>query len=258
MENSGGAGDRWLCESCTFGNLINSRTCAACGFSRQQNRGRIPSVLHLGGSGLRFSIPNLIVSALSGAFTGMFAVAGAFTGAVTGALAGRASDSGILRGAGLGAVAGAVLSIEVLEASRAYWYSEESGSRNSSSMADFIEELLHGRLVQEQFAPAMFTAYRWQLNIANMSYDEMYDVFGEVTSKGLSGDSLKKLPWHVISDDGNEDGSSESTCCAICLQDILLGEIARSLPSCRHTFHLSCVDKWLIRHGSCPVCRQDV
>ncbi|KAF3774178.1 hypothetical protein EJ110_NYTH53737 [Nymphaea thermarum] len=60
--------------------------------------------------------------------------AGAFTGAITGALAGRASDSGILRGAGLGAVAGAVLSIEVLEASRAYWYSEQSGSRNSSSM----------------------------------------------------------------------------------------------------------------------------
>ncbi|XP_031474559.1 NEP1-interacting protein-like 2 isoform X5 [Nymphaea colorata] len=255
MDSGGGAGDCWLCESCTFGNLINSRTCAACGSLRQQNPASVPSVLHFGGSGLRFSIPNLIVSAFSGALTGMFAVAGAFTGALTGALAGRASDSGILRGAGLGAVAGAVLSIEVLEASRAYWYSEQSGSRNSSSMAEFIEELLHGRFVQEQFAPAMFTAYRWQLNIADMSYDEMYDVFGEVTCKGLSGDSLKKLPWHVISDDDNEDGSSENMCCAICLQ---LGEIARSLPSCRHTFHLSCVDKWLIRHGSCPVCRQDV
>mgnify|MGYP000715811282 CR=1 FL=1 len=53
---------------------------------------------------------------------------GAFTGAVTGALAGRATESGLLRGAGLGAVAGAVLSVELLEASRTYWYSERSPS----------------------------------------------------------------------------------------------------------------------------------
>lgn len=91
---------------------------------------------------------------------------GAFTGAIAGALAGKASDSGVLRGAGLGAIAGAVLSVEVLEASRAYWCLEQYGSRSSSSMADFIEELFHGRFVEEQFTPAMLTAHRWQLEWA--------------------------------------------------------------------------------------------
>lgn len=68
-----------------------------------------------------------------------YSAAGAFTGAVMGALAGKASDSGILRGAGLGAIAGAILSVEVLEASRAYWCLEQSGSRGSSSMVSLLD-----------------------------------------------------------------------------------------------------------------------
>ncbi|KAF6171791.1 hypothetical protein GIB67_007312 [Kingdonia uniflora] len=227
-------------------------------------------------------LPRLVVGLISGALTGVFALAGALTGAITGALAGRASDSGIFRGAGLGAVAGAVLSVEVLEASRAYWCSERSGTRSSSSMSDFVEELLHGRFVQEQFAP-MFTAYRWQVSIGDGSYDQIYNVYGDVASKGLSGESIKKLPWHVITDE-KKAGCGDSVCCSICLQvfyfgyylvilggsgyylvilggrrkDLEAGDTVRSLQQCRHTFHLACVDKWLVRHGSCPVCRQNV
>ncbi|TXG51726.1 hypothetical protein EZV62_024250 [Acer yangbiense] len=206
------------------------------------------------GPTLFHTIPKFISGAISGTLTGLFALAGAFTGAVTGALAGRASDCGVLRGAGLGAIAGAVLSVEVLEASRAYWCLERSGSRGSSSMADFVEELLRGRLVDEQFTPSLLTAYHWQVSIANMSYD-VNVTYGPAVSRGLSGESLKKLPCHVILD---EIKATHSICCCICLQDIEVGELARSLPRCNHTFHLACVDKWLIGHGSCPVCRQDV
>uniref|UniRef100_A0A0C9QNG2 TSA: Wollemia nobilis Ref_Wollemi_Transcript_18537_1538 transcribed RNA sequence n=1 Tax=Wollemia nobilis TaxID=56998 RepID=A0A0C9QNG2_9CONI len=259
---------RWTCDVCTFGNERNVNVCTVCG-SRNPNPNPSanpnPNYRSIGveariGNGGRqgFCFPGVVAGALSGALTGMFALAGAFTGAVTGALAGRASDSGLLRGAGLGAVAGAVLSVEVLEASRAYWYSERSGSRSSSSMADFIEELLNGRFVQEQVGPTMLNAYRWQVNIAEISHEEIYDVFGEDRTQGLSGDCLKKLPSHQITEENTNDIFGENICCTICLQDLQQGEIARSLPSCHHTFHMSCVDKWLIRHGSCPVCRQDI
>ncbi|KAI4335970.1 hypothetical protein L6164_014556 [Bauhinia variegata] len=204
------------------------------------------------------SVSKLILCALSGALTGCFAIAGAFTGAIAGALAGRVSESGFLRGASLGAIAGAILSVEVLEASRAYWCMEQTGSRGSSSMADFIEELVRGRLVEEPFRPAVLTAYSWQIqqvDIANVRYDDIRDAHSLVASRGLSGDSLKKLPHHVIL---KEMKAENSICCIICLQDIEVGEIARSLPRCHHTFHMTCVDKWLIKNDSCPICRRKV
>ncbi|XP_057416002.1 NEP1-interacting protein-like 2 isoform X4 [Lotus japonicus] len=172
------------------------------------------------------SVSRLILCALSGALTGCFAIAGALTGALAGALAAKATKSGFFRGVSLGAIAGAILSVEVLEASRAYWCMEQTGSRGASSM----------------------------VGVANTGYDDIHDVHNLVASRGLSGDSLKKLPHHMIL----KDMKAENSYCTICLQDIEVGEIARSLPDCHHTFHLICVDKWLVKNDSCPVCRQNV
>ncbi|GKD33599.1 hypothetical protein Tco_1249108 [Tanacetum coccineum] len=178
---------------------------------------------------------------------------GAFTGAITGALAGRASDSGVLRGAGIGALAGAVLSVEVLEASRAYWCRELSATRNSS-MADFMEELLRGRFAEERFPPELLTAYHWQVSVSDLRPVEVLDLYGEVTYKGLSMDSLKRLPCHKIS---HETKLTQNICCTICLQDIEVGEIARCLPhwtetvnSCFYCESLLCK---LVYFGTPPI-----
>ncbi|KAL5208180.1 hypothetical protein ABZP36_032615 [Zizania latifolia] len=213
--------------------------------------------LEASGIGMAVYLPRILAGVISGALTGLFALAGALTGAVTGALAGRASDSGVLRGAGLGAFAGAVLSIEVLEASRAYWCSDRLSSHGTSSMADFIEQLLHARFVHEQFVPSAHTTHRWQISFSDFGHDDLDFIFGDVSSKGLSWESLKELPHYVVTDQ-TRSSFGEDLSCPICLQDIVAGETARRLPNCSHTFHQLCVDKWFVGHGSCPVCRQGV
>ncbi|EGF82156.1 hypothetical protein BATDEDRAFT_86907 [Batrachochytrium dendrobatidis JAM81] len=47
-------------------------------------------------------------------------------------------------------------------------------------------------------------------------------------------------------------------CCAICLDDFVVGNQVRELP-CRHLFHDMCIDPWLLKHNRlCPICKRDV
>ncbi|XP_047053922.1 RING-H2 finger protein ATL67-like [Lolium rigidum] len=43
--------------------------------------------------------------------------------------------------------------------------------------------------------------------------------------------------------------------CSICLCEYVHGEMLRLMPECRHRFHVVCLDAWLRRSASCPVCR---
>ncbi|KAJ8042749.1 hypothetical protein HOLleu_09594 [Holothuria leucospilota] len=49
----------------------------------------------------------------------------------------------------------------------------------------------------------------------------------------------------------------ESENCAICLDDFFKGQVIRMLP-CHHQFHCKCVDGWLIKRRTCPLCKLDI
>ncbi|KNA06353.1 hypothetical protein SOVF_181820 [Spinacia oleracea] len=72
---------------------------------------------------------------------------------------------------------------------------------------------------------------------------------GHDSSSGYSLELLKTLPKCRF---------KGSEVCAICLDNLLEGEICRVLPSCNHVFHLNCVDKWILKSPVCPVCRSSI
>ncbi|KAF0934475.1 hypothetical protein E2562_025552 [Oryza meyeriana var. granulata] len=37
--------------------------------------------------------------------------------------------------------------------------------------------------------------------------------------------------------------------------DVRGGDTVRQLPTCRHLFHVGCIDMWLHSHRTCPMCR---
>jgi len=59
----------------------------------------------------------------------------------------------------------------------------------------------------------------------------------------------------------NDINRNDSSSCAICLSCIGEEDGVRILPNCRHYFHTSCIDRWLLlcpTNSSCPLCRATV
>ncbi|KAJ0260313.1 Glycine zipper domain-containing protein [Hirschfeldia incana] len=210
------------------------------------------SFLHRIKDSFHSSISAILSNLFSALFTFFFALVGSLLGAFTGALIGQETETGFTRGAVIGAISGAIFSIDVLESSILLWQSDDSGIACLLYLIDVIASLLSGRLVRERIGPAMLSAVQSQMEAMESQFqDQTNDIFGTPISKGLTGDSLDKIPKVLIT-----DTSGEMVSCSVCLQDFQMGETVRSLPHCHHMFHLPCIDKWLGAHASCPLCRR--
>ncbi|XP_020575577.1 RING-H2 finger protein ATL74-like [Phalaenopsis equestris] len=66
------------------------------------------------------------------------------------------------------------------------------------------------------------------------------------------------IPVYAVETPGGEGSSPPPLAalgCPICLSDFTDGQKIRILPACDHRYHVSCIDTWLLLHGSCPTCR---
>nr|CAC81897.1 NEP1-interacting protein [Arabidopsis thaliana] len=206
----------------------------------------------------RFTLSAVLGTILSAVLTFFFALVGTLLGALTGALIGQETESGFIRGAAVGAISGAVFSIEVFESSLVLWKSNESRFGCLLYLIDVIVSLISGRLVRERIGPAMLSAVQSQMGAVDSTFEELSSIFDTGGSKGLTGDLVDKIPKIKITGKNNLDAFGNKDSCSGCLQDFQLGETVRSLPHCHPMFHLPCIDNWLFRHGSCPMCRRDL
>ncbi|KAL7090543.1 hypothetical protein ACP275_12G047600 [Erythranthe tilingii] len=206
----------------------------------------------------RCAVSAIVGNVFSAIFTFFFALVGTLLGAITGALIGQETESGFVRGASVGAISGAVFSIEVFESSLLLWQSDESGLGCLLYLIDVIASLLSGRLVRERIGPAMLSAVQSQMGAVEVPFEEVPNIFDIGGAKGLLVDSVERIPKFTITRDEIVDTPGDGVSCSVCLQDFQLGETVRRLPQCHHMFHLPCIDTWLVRHGSCPLCRRDL
>lgn len=77
---------------------------------------------------------------------------------------------------------------------------------------------------------------------------------------GLSKETIDALPEVVYSLPAGEEGAGDGDepLCSICLGEFCKGEVLKRLPMCNHEFHKECIEKWLLQHTSCPMCRIEV
>ncbi|XP_044464183.1 E3 ubiquitin-protein ligase ATL42-like [Mangifera indica] len=72
---------------------------------------------------------------------------------------------------------------------------------------------------------------------------------------GIDKKVIESLPFFKFS---SLKGLKQGLECSVCLAKFEDIEILRLLPKCKHAFHINCIDQWLEKHSSCPLCRHKV
>ena len=68
-------------------------------------------------------------------------------------------------------------------------------------------------------------------------------------------DARAKLKVKKVQPNPGELKNTDKTC-AICREEMEANS-TRKLP-CNHIFHRNCLQKWILRHPTCPICRLDL
>ncbi|XP_073275828.1 E3 ubiquitin-protein ligase ATL42-like [Primulina huaijiensis] len=75
------------------------------------------------------------------------------------------------------------------------------------------------------------------------------------SASGLDKAVVESLPFFRYS---SLRGSRDGLECSVCLSKFEDVEILRLLPKCKHAFHIDCIDQWLEKHSTCPICRRKI
>lgn len=104
---------------------------------------------------------------------------------------------------------------------------------------------------ERRFGHRFLTEEQRQIPIGNLVMgiiDHLEDMIDNERNQGVNREILESYPEFSI------DQSKTSETCAICLGDYEIGDKCRKL-GCAHYYHSECIDRWLSRNTTCPVCK---
>ncbi|XP_078598871.1 RING finger protein 215-like isoform X4 [Branchiostoma floridae x Branchiostoma japonicum] len=91
---------------------------------------------------------------------------------------------------------------------------------------------------------------RWRTQDDSYTTEQVETALQRLASDALSRMRVKRYKhFHRR----RHDGEKEKDACAVCLDHFYPGQAVRVLPCC-HEFHRKCVDSWLIKKRTCPLC----
>uniref|UniRef100_A0A7S4GHF4 RING-type domain-containing protein n=1 Tax=Eutreptiella gymnastica TaxID=73025 RepID=A0A7S4GHF4_9EUGL len=163
---------------------------------------------------------------------------------------------------------------------RDHWVSSGDSSSEMGSEVSLVSEPSSAPVhfpfqLGYQYFPQAFNSF-WRFAVGG-GLDEPYD---SEEDEDYSDDAIRSQSEIMTSDDDEDDGppppeggllafsefsiSSKLTnvdklpvdqrTCLVCHDEFKEGQITRRLNCC-HMFHQECVDRWLERHPSCPICK---
>jgi hypothetical protein len=79
----------------------------------------------------------------------------------------------------------------------------------------------------------------------------------EIETNLLRSDIVRNRPKYVAIRYKNMSNKKEHTSCPICFDDYT-DNCFVSETECKHNFHEECLEKWMERNNTCPICRKDL
>jgi hypothetical protein len=107
--------------------------------------------------------------------------------------------------------------------------------------------------ISNSSAPPPINRIEWQFQ----DYSIPQNSSPQFQGSDLELSIINSLPIYQFKKNESQEKTANVDC-PICLGEYEEGEWLKLLPSCKHGFHVSCIDKWFQLHSSCPLCRSRV
>merc|ERR1719197_2462125 len=124
------------------------------------------------------------------------------------------------------------------------------------------------------FGRFMYPPFAGHPDVDSMDYEDLMQLGNRMgrVNRGATNDEIRTLPTRKLklsrrtgasaegaasSPAGDEGGDKLDGTCTVCMEEWADGDDVRTLP-CLHHFHTNCIDEWLKRNKTCPICKHDI